>query len=96
MQKIIKMVGVERGTALINRLVKKRVDVDYPVVRDEEAMAPNFIQVKDSIDSVNENIKDLESLLEQGKFQKSKKQIKPAAIVKRVRQNKVLEAPPQR
>ena len=66
------MVGVERGTTLIDRLVKKRAEVDVSDMEDTPDAAqteiPKFTaDVKDSVDTVNENLKDLEKLLVQGK-----------------------------
>ena len=66
------MVGVERGTTLIDRLVKKRAEVDVSDIEDTPDAPPTEIpkftaDVKNSVDTVNENLKDLEKLLVQGK-----------------------------
>ena len=84
------MVGVERGATLIDRLVKKRADVDGSDMEETPDALPTEIpklttDVKDSIDTVNENLKDLEKLLAQGKQEEAKRKFSTAKPVKAVR-----------
>lgn len=66
MQKVLKMAGVERGQALLERLAEKRESSSAGGEQEEENQIDE--KIKESIHSVRESLKALEDQLEQGQY----------------------------
>ena len=63
MQRVLKMAGVDRGQALLERLAQKREHVSSLADSEDDQMDK---KIKESINSVRESLKTLEDQLEQG------------------------------